>query len=353
MLSILYFDDETGVPHRDAETIKERLESGGTIRCELRNPPESFAELSGDNADAILIDFDLRSAKDVNYYGSTLAAEMRMRHAECPIILITRPEVLGGRSTRVESSLDLDHILYKNDIIAAPEKAITQIVDLVEGTRQLADLHGKKKSWDDVVAVSMDATEDELNELREAFPPVRGKEWDVPSMSRWLRDVIQAYPGILYNDLHASARLGISVESFRKDEVQRFFADALYTGVFHNFSERLWWTDRVLSLAKRLTLELDMAESLSEEFITAFQRSFDTSLSPSVCIVDNTSPADWVCYILQQPVKIQNSLPYHPDNRPPVMDQARVSFKAIMEEQSFDKSLVDADFHEIIEALWK
>lgn len=352
MLQVLYYDDEGGIPHRDAETIKERLELTREIRCDLQSPPRDFADLPHEIPDAVLIDFDLRSAHDVNYFGSTLAAELRMRHPSCPIILITRPEVISGRSSQMRKNLDLDHILYKNEIIEKPENVIKQISILVKGTQTISKLRSEEKSWESVVT-AMGATPDELNDLREAFPPVEGKDWEVPQMSRWIRETVLTYPGILYDDLHASARLGINIESFSLEEIETFFHSALYTGIFDGFHGRRWWSNRIIGAAKTLMLELDIPGPVTEGFAGAFQTKFSVPLSPAICITDGTVPADWVCYILRQPVKYQNSLPYHPDNRPPVMDQARVSFKAIREEQAFDETLVDADYRDIVEALWK
>lgn len=77
------------------------------------------------------------------------------------------------------------------------------------------------------------------------------------------------------------------------------------------------------------------------------------SLEPAICIYDKTPIADWVCYVLQKPVKQQNSIPYYPDQRPSVMDQARVSFKAIQESNAFDENLVDSDGYEIVSKLWE
>lgn len=355
MLKVLYIDDEVGVSHRAAQKIKELLELGGKIECELQPPPESFADLPELLPDALLVDFDLRTAQtatavSINYYGSTLAAEMRMRHPVCPIILVTRPQVIGNRDTHVRSSLDVDLILFKEEINTSPEQAIERISSLVEGFKLLASIHGKR--WE-AVASLMEAEESELNDLREAFPPVKGKEWYIPQMSYWIREVILRFPGILYDELNASARLGISAESFRTDTVQNLFAPALYRGVFHTFTNDRWWAKRVLGIAKELMIRNEISGPASEGFINAVETEFNITLSPSICVVDGTAPADWVCYILKQPVKLQNSLPYHPDNRPPVMDQARVSFKAITEEQDFDDTLIDDEYRDIVDELWK
>ena len=47
------------------------------------------------------------------------------------------------------------------------------------------------------------------------------------------------------------------------------------------------------------------------------------------CVVSGKKPADWVCYALEEPVRIEYTLPYFPDSRPRIMDPARVSHKAV------------------------
>jgi len=68
---------------------------------------------------------------------------------------------------------------------------------------------------------------------------------------------------------------------------------------------------------------------------------------------DGEPVADAVCYILKEPVKVRNSIRYYPDDRPPVMDEARVSFRAIRESNEFDENLVDEDGRSIVNKLWE
>jgi hypothetical protein len=89
------------------------------------------------------------------------------------------------------------------------------------------------------------------------------------------------------------------------------------------------------------------------KFNEVFSAEFGEKLAPAICVYDGTPVADWVCYILKKPVKQRNSIPYYPDSRPPVMDQARVSFKAIQESNEFDESLVDSDSYVVVKKLWE
>lgn len=109
-LRLIYIDDEP--TNTMTLGIKERLEDSAELECLLRQPSQDIALNVGDVPDALLVDFDLstQNAEDkyVSYYGSTLAAEMRMRQPSCPIILISKRERISGRKQLLTDSIDVD-----------------------------------------------------------------------------------------------------------------------------------------------------------------------------------------------------------------------------------------------------
>jgi hypothetical protein len=351
---VLYIDDEITEPGRDARKIQNLLNVEGEFECELRLPPKTFSDLPTDLSDALLVDLDLATMPDegepVSYFGSTLAAEMRMRHPACPIVLVTRPHVIAGKSSLLEESMDVDLIVMKDAINRTPDEIRAKIVALIQGFRALQAIAGKE--WSSVLKL-MDANEDEANLLREAAQPLESKQWNIPQVARWIRNVVMGFPGILYDALTTATRLGISEDAFRSPGVQKLMKPAKYTGVFGTFKER-WWRDRMFNIAQSLILEQGLQGPVFQKFAEAFAAKFGTVLTPAICIYDGTPIADWVCYILKEPVKQRNSIPYYPDSRPAVMDQARVSFKAIREHNEFDESLVDSDSYEtVVKKLWE
>ncbi len=76
-------------------------------------------------------------------------------------------------------------------------------------------------------------------------------------------------------------------------------------------------------------------------FPSALERTIKTQVERSKCIYSGETPADWVCYILNEPVRIKYSLAYRVDPRPKVMDEARVSFKAIRTSNEVNDELLD------------
>ncbi len=351
---VLYIDDQIKEPPRTTEAIRDLLQSSGKFEVNLRPPPKDFSELSDDLPDVLMVDLDLSTAhidgKPISYFGSTLAAEMRMRHSSCPIVLVTRPQFvnLEGKLQLLEESADLDLILLKEEIIKDPMGISIRIQALAEGFRALDSIRGQE--WHKVLDLML-ANESERSILREAGPPIVKGQWQVPNVARWIRNVVIAFPGILYNDLWAATRLGISLDAFKISGVQDLIAQAKYTGVFSNYQE-CWWRDRLFDIAQRLMLQHEVQGLPSHGFGKAFSTEYEVELSQAICVYDQTPIADWVCHVLKAPVKQKNSVLYYPDERPSVMDKARVSFQAIRTSPDFDESLVDSDGYEIVKQLW-
>lgn len=88
-------------------------------------------------------------------------------------------------------------------------------------------------------------------------------------------------------------------------------------------------------------------------FPMAWERVKKTTIEKAKCVFSGEAPAEWVCYILRQPVMIKYSLSYKPDTRPAVMDEARVSYEAVRTSNDFDDKLVDPLGRELISGIRK
>ncbi len=160
--------------------------------------------------------------------------------------------------------------------------------------------------------------------------------WNPARLANWIRHTIVDYPGILYDPIYAATELRISIESFLSDAVQNIFSDAKYTGIFSPVEGR-WWKQRLIKIA----IEYSGGYDYTEKFVEAFQKDKGIILNPSISIVRNETPADTVCYIYHEPVMFEYSVAYRPDNRPPIMDPARVSFKAIQQSDEVQSEFLD------------
>jgi hypothetical protein len=77
--------------------------------------------------------------------------------------------------------------------------------------------------------------------------------------------------------------------------------------------------------------------------------TIDLELAKS--IVREEMPADAVCYIYHKPVMYKYTVAYRPDNRPPVMDPARVSYKALQQSDQVQWDLIEGVSDELLEKI--
>ncbi len=349
---VLYVDDE--ITDRVTRGIQRRLSLSGELECTLLRPTVNLVENISYIQDALLVDLDLTTQSSeespASYFGSTLAAEVRLRNPACPIILITREQVLAGRDQLMKANFDVDLILYKDDFADNYAPITEEIVTLIRGFKALDRLKQQNRGWEGVIELlQASALEEAL--LREAGPPVQERQWNVPQTVRWLRSIVLEYPGIFYDELTAATRLGIDVEAFGNASIQELLAPAKYVGPFSATKPR-WWRERLFYIARELTTKHGFHGSISRTFRDAVEAELQTDIAPALCVYDGTATADWVCYIERKPVKQSNSIPYYPDNRPSVMDQARVSFTAVKYNNKFDETRVDKDAYDIVRELW-
>lgn len=357
MTVAVYVDDE----HDDPDTQRiARFLQRNKFRCDLVAPTHDFAEIANLNADFFLLDYNLAAfrpdEKHIGYHGNSLATEIRNRNPTRPIILVSRTQIIDSPNLHLigdRSGVDL--VLFKRDILNYEDRALQCILTLLDGYGHLAALQeSKDPKWSDVLD-SLRADKDGSSRIREAYPPIdkEGRCY-IPSVIRWIRTVLMEYPGILYDSLHASARLGITEESFVSEPMQGFVEGAVYTGPLAGFGKR-WWADQLVEIATNAIIDTNLDGPISLSFIEAYSRTGrgkQQKLEPSLCVVDERPGADEVCYILQQPVKRENSIIYYPDSRPPIMDSARVSIKAIKEKDSFDESFVEASSIDLVNEIW-
>lgn len=361
--TVWYVDDEK----RPAERLIRRLNRVGneehdSLHVEYLSPPKSFPiQVDLPEPEMFFVDYQLDNVQEagdkVGYTGRTVAAWLRDAYTDHPIVLVTRQRALTDdpdRLRRLTESLLFDDYIPKSDINEQPDEVTRRCVALIEGFKRLRD--EPNKSWRSLTELMGALSDEERSRLREALPPVGNKktpsEWEVTEAAQWLLDVVLTYPGILYDELHAATYLGLSVESFRHPEVQRRVERAHYTGVLGSLQDR-WWRNRLTEVAQG---ELSKAKfrqgsSINRNFLEAVAKNGGPQLEPSVCAESNTTPADRVCFILRQPVKSEYSLVYRPDGRPAVMEDARVSFKAIRESNNYVEQYFDPTDRKLLRRL--
>lgn len=316
----------------EAQDVINRLNAVGGLEVNYLAPPADLS-LAGIRPDTqlFLVEWELDQHSDgikVDYKGGTFARRLRDKFFYTPIALTS--DKGQSRWGRVDSYL-FDAEFLKEEMDSQPKHVVQTCLSLITGYQKLEEAD---KTWTGLMDVLEAGTDEEiLRKIGEAAPPLLKRDghttWQVSDMAKWIQDVLLAYPGILYDPLHAATYLGIDVSEFVKPDVQALFQEARYTGVLAP-AEGRWWRDRLHSAATGLIFESGSSRlSVNTLFAKAFAQLHGRELQLAECVYSQRKPAQWVCYVLKKPVRIEYSLAYLPDNRPLVMDGARVSFTAI------------------------
>jgi len=338
----------------ETEKFSRLLSQSKHLLVRPQDPPPKLdlSDIVKDKPDLILIDYVLWSGKfggeTISYFGGTLATRIREAYKDYPVILVSRKSRFRRHGEGEGQLGAIDAVIFKDEIEENSLSVIRSLIGWIQGFEKLRRV--KTRNWSSLVR-TLDANATESEKLKEALPSSSKDlfrirftevEWSVPEAARWIYRVLFRYPGILYDSLHAATSLGISENSFQHPKVQSIFAAAKYRGVFASLSDR-WWRDRILTSAFRLIRRAKLEQVLRTSFAAAFEKIHKVRLRPSRCIVTGREHADTVCYILRKPVLHEMTLEYFPDDRPRVMDPARVSFKAIIESPEVRYELLSAE----------
>jgi hypothetical protein len=346
-LKVVYVEDRD----QDAQNYRSMLTIGKKMKVDSvwPSPHPDVKDIISKAPDLVLIDYELsrkrRTGEMASYQGGTLATRLREEFRDYPIVLFTRRKILSNYTPQEELGA-IDEIVYKEDFERAPEEYIRRLLGIANGFASLRNV--SPKTWDTLLKI-LRTRSLEIDFLRESSPPVEVREgtgrmkrsesgrrrkrlvWSVRGVAKWILKTLFEYPGILYDSLYASASIGVDEKSFLDRKVQDCFRDAEYRGPFHEV-ERRWWRGRLHEEAFRYVREAGLRPVLAESFPEAFPRITRKKVLPSTCIYSGDKFADCICYVLRQPVRRRYTLEYFADERPAVMDVARVSFKAIRED---------------------
>ena len=349
MLRIALFEDEA----EDRESLQRSIQGlgDGILSVDAFPPPSDLdlSNISGGDADLYLIDYELDTVQDddtiANYRGTTLAARLREIKPEHPIVLLTRSDlpVWASNQRTVEVSSAFDSILFKDkELRSAREVAYSRLISLACGYGEL------RESQDRSVSALLDLldTDDRGNEqARESIPP--DNDWQAVEAAKWIRTILIRFPGVLYSPVYAATALGITLDSFSHPRIQELFDPAKYRGPFHLEQQR-WWRHTLFDVAIQSSEGRGAEQGFYEGFRSFACECLGVEINPSRDEQTDVSPADTVCFFLDIPIRIENSLPYRPDTRPSIMDEARVSFKAIRERNDIDENHLDEAHREIM-----
>jgi hypothetical protein len=353
-VSIVYIDDVSDELRKYESKFRTDPRAVGRFTIKTFNSPKSPADydhIIGMAPELLLVDFNLdipdENGQVIGISGVTLSTELRQKFHEIPIVLFTRKSVFNLQDyTKIRGTLSsIDEIVYKQEVFKTDSTILDGLYKLAIGYRTLRNQ--ENRSWNSLLKL-LGASKSDSELLEQSNPPlVRRQRWSAASVASWIREIVLEFPGILYDALHAATFLGVSKDVFLSESVQNAFAPAKYTGIFAP-SDGRWWKSKLQTVAYSMMNKKEKESLLRHGFPAAWERSKGISIDRAKCVFSGESPADWVCHILKKPVMIKYSLSYNADDRPTVMDEARVSFEAIRTSNDFDERLVDPLGRELI-----
>lgn len=337
------------IEDKDGDRLKAAIEKLGDGEFEVSAflPPVNLdlKKAFEIDADVYLVDYELDQVQPdesiASYRGATLATRIKEQKPDSPIVLMTSLDLPAWTMDKrvVETSNIFDDVIYKDrDLWDDPAGVKGKLLSLGLGYRDLRLCRDRSIS----ALLELLKTDDEGREQSLQTNPPHA-EWTAVEAAKWIRSILLRYPGVIYDAKHSAVALGISQESFNSPEIREIFEPAKYRGPF-NTTQELWWRHSLFELASRFSSTEGIESGFLEGFRRAAESEFCFQIERSVDEQTGEGPADTVCYLLDIPIRIETSLPYHPDSRPNVMDEARISFRAVLESNDVDENHLDP-FH--------
>ncbi len=333
-IKTIYIDDEDSELRRYKRKFENDENAKNQFEIITLNSQKEIGvllnEVKNKNPELILVDFDLtKPTKEgllIGISGLALSTALREEFPDVPIVLFTKIDFLNIQKLNPKLLYSLDETIYKSDILKENGKNLDILHKLAIGYKEFRNT--ESKSWDDLLRL-IGAYEIDYDVLKLSEPPTISESgWSIFDAADWIRNTLIKYPGILYDSVNSATFLGISEGAFQSNSIQELFSDAKYSKVFAP-KEGRWWKSRLQEIAESIMEEHERDLVVRKGFPQAWERDHDESIERSKCVLCEKSSAEWVCYILKEPVMIECSLRYNPDSRPSIMDEARVSYKAI------------------------
>lgn len=355
-IKTLYIDDEETDLGRNRDYFKTYADDQfELITCKPSDLSEVYKCINTNSPDLILVDLDLSSADEkgrvISLNGLTLMTEIRQKFQEIPLVLFTKKSLFESEISYLPENLlyTIDQIVYKEQVAKHDPTLLTELYSLAEGYHKLKEV--SKLDWETITEL-IGASEEDYDDIRTSSPPgllITNSPYTVIEISKWIRKTLLNYPGILYDSLHAATFLGISETEFLSEEIQQYFLKAEYSGLFSIPEVRsYWWKSKISEIANENMNDDELMMPLRESFVINWKRINGIDLEKAKCVYSEEAPAEWVCYILEKPMMLKYSLLYHPDSRPEIMDEARISFKAIITSNEVNDDMVDSMSKEML-----
>lgn len=254
-ISVLWIDDEnqtTEAKNLGFESLHIQWEHPKDIDSVLEKYENSGVEAP----DLFLIDFYL-SQKPINdetyqHQGLVLTALIREKYPEHPIFLVTAAITENGDTKLQKWSQAAESIFDK---IIAFEKIQREGKEILYYDALDYRKTREKTARNNINALfellkAPDSIKETLflvlpDTLKSGLMPISGDnpEGNTIAFARWVLRSLLFNPGLLYDKTYTSTLLGVSEKGFGR--ISRKFSKAMYTGIFSNTTEPMWWASTI------------------------------------------------------------------------------------------------------------
>jgi hypothetical protein len=340
---LLYIDDEFSKTPDSVGTYVDLLQKNNfltIIPSQPLNFEEQIANITNDGSiSGIILDYRLsivanQSGTPTNYDAPALAQELRTKSAEnrfkeIPIFLISSDEKIKRYYDHDEASHDLfDFIIRKDKLGKAPDPLVNIIIAFIEAYESYK---ASDAVYEDLLKIK------EINKINSSFYDKIYSLKDITLKFPIIKFLYKEFfnqPGLLVNKEIMAARLGLDINSEDFESLLgKYFANALYNGLFGSSSPRWWWhivekTWNEIFSEGKIFLRKEIASTRVAQLckISQLQR-----LQPPQKLDYASSENFWtICLATRRPIDPIDGLKLYLKDNFPWQEQAYISFFAAL-----------------------
>lgn len=297
---ITWLDDDIN-RRRASANLEKRLDAKVSF-VDVKSDKDALENvIKGDQPDLLIIDHNLGTIKSgIFKKGSTVATFFREKWPECPIVCVT-----GEKTERIDS---LKKSIYEDifDVVKLSEFDDTMIA-IIDGYNDIVEL--KPLSVNKII-LALDCPDEDESRLKSIMPnnlKLKGADSALSfNISNWVRKVLFARAGFLYNKLWASTLLGIKETSFHK--VEDIFKSAKYKGIFADESNPRWWKSTLLSILSTKVPRSGLPWEKGRDLEPISKRDYSISFVSGVEFPETVAYKDETPTAEEAPMKIEETV---------------------------------------------
>lgn len=246
-LDFLWIDDD-----KSREVTATNLEKNAGVKVYFYNfAGEDLAGRIGHllqehSPDMVIVDHNLDRTigplrDNLTSTGASVAEVIKDSHPQIPVVCVTKFDPIRDMTFMQQSAYDeifsATHLTHQNPVLVA----------IAEGFR---NIHCRPIKDEDEFLSSLGCPEVDLTRLVQVLPTEIktgfGDRGYASVLWRWMRGVLFARPGFLYDSMWAATLVGVTNNSFLK--TREMMEPAIYSGPFANEIEPRWWPSKMLEV---------------------------------------------------------------------------------------------------------